>query len=268
MLRSDAKRECPRCRTKDPVIIEDKKTRGRTMSLKVQCTGCDWRGELIDYKKHVTERCVSRVVQCGYGCGLYYKASDVAIHQEEECTKRPYDVIVEYYERKIRYLDEKHSQKVEGLEKEGQQLVESYKQRINAMEEERDVSNREHIEQVQTLKEKHSQQVERLEKESEQQIEEYEERLKTVQEEMDNCKKTHADEICSLKDKYTQHIGSLEEKHSKQLQSLQDKLKDESKAVKVQRTADLSKIKKHKREIEESREKILELSSKVDAHGE
>ena len=238
------------------------------MSLKVQCTSCDWRGELIDYNKHVTERCVSRVVQCGYGCGLYYKASDVAIHQEEECTKRPYDVIVGYYERKIQCQQEKHSQQVEGLEKEGQERAESYRQRINAMEEERDASNRDHIEQVQTLTEKHSQQAERLEKESKQQIEEYEERLKTVRGEMANCKKTHADEIWSLKDKYAQHVGSLEEKHSQQLRSLQDQWKDESKAVKVQRTADLSKLKKHEREIEESREKILELNSKVDAFSE
>ena len=123
MLRSDAKRECPQCRTKDHQVILDRKTRRQTMSLKVQCTSCDWRGELIDYSKHVTERCVSRVVQCGYGCGLYYKASDVAIHQEEECTKRPYDVIVGYYERKIQCQDleiqrlkEKYSQQVERLE--------------------------------------------------------------------------------------------------------------------------------------------------------
>ncbi len=121
------------------------------MSLKVQCTSCDWRGELIDYNKHVTERCVSRVVQCGYGCGLYYKTSDVAIHQEEECTKRPYDVIVGYYERKIQCQD-----------LEIQRLAESYRQRVRAMEEERDAINRDHIEQVQTLKQKHSQQMESL----------------------------------------------------------------------------------------------------------
>ena len=152
MLRSDAKRECPQCRTKDHLVVEDRKTKGRSMSLKVQCTSCDWRGELIDYNKHVTERCVSRVVQCGYGCGLYYKASDVAIHQEEECTKRPYDVIVGYYQRKIQCQD-----------LEIQRLAESYRQRVSALEEERDASNRDHIEQVQTLKQKYSQQVERLE---------------------------------------------------------------------------------------------------------
>ena len=34
------------------------------MSLKVKCNNgdCDWRGELVDYNNHITDKCPNRVV--------------------------------------------------------------------------------------------------------------------------------------------------------------------------------------------------------------
>ena len=73
------------------------------MSLKVKCTNgdCEWRGELVDYNNHITDKCPNRVVQCQYDCGLYFMASEISVHEEEECTKRPYEVVVQYYEKKV-----------------------------------------------------------------------------------------------------------------------------------------------------------------------
>ena len=71
------------------------------MSLKVKCTNgdCEWRGELVDYNNHITDKCPNCVVQCRYDCGLYFMASEVSVHEEEECTKRPYEAVVQYYEK-------------------------------------------------------------------------------------------------------------------------------------------------------------------------
>ena len=119
MIRSDAGSECPQCRDTSHLVVPDKKTRGHTMSLKVKCTNrdCEWRGELVDYNKHITDKCPNRVVQCQYDCGLYFMASEVSVHEEEECTKRPYEVVVQYYEKQMSSLEEKHKEEKNRAEK-------------------------------------------------------------------------------------------------------------------------------------------------------
>ena len=109
MIRSDAGSECPQCRDTSHLVVPDRKTKGQTMSLKVKCINgdCEWNGELVDYNKHITDKCPNRVVQCQYDCGLYYMASEVSVHEEGECDKRPYEVVVQYYEKQMSLLEEK-----------------------------------------------------------------------------------------------------------------------------------------------------------------
>ena len=109
MIRSDAGSECPQCRDTSHLVVPDRKTKGQTMSLKVKCINgdCEWRGELVDYNKHITDKCPNRVVQCQYDCGLYYMASEVSVHEEGECDRRPYEVVVQYYEKQMSLLEEK-----------------------------------------------------------------------------------------------------------------------------------------------------------------
>ena len=98
------------------------------MSLKVKCTNgdCEWRGELIDYSKHVVETCPNRVLQCKYDCSQYFLAKDIATHELEECIKRPVEQIVEQFkwkhQQQIEKLREEHEQKVLALQKEIQKL--------------------------------------------------------------------------------------------------------------------------------------------------
>ena len=95
MIRFDAGSVCPQYRDTSHLMVPDEKTKGWIMSLKVKCTNGDreWRGELVDYNKHITDKCPNRVVQCQYNCGLYFMASEVSVHEEEECTKRPSEVV-------------------------------------------------------------------------------------------------------------------------------------------------------------------------------
>ena len=95
------------------------------MSLKVKCINgdCEWRGELVDYNKHITDKCPNRVVQCRYDCGLYFMASKVSVHEEEECTKRPYEVVVQYYEKQAEAIREFYEQQMILLEEKMEEKV-------------------------------------------------------------------------------------------------------------------------------------------------
>ena len=136
MIRSDAGSECPLCRDTSHLVVPDKKTKGQTMSLKVKCINgdCEWRGELVDYNNHITDKCPNRVVQCQYDCGLYFMASEVSVHEEEECTKRPYEVVVQYYEKQMSSLEEKHKQEKSRLEGRCQLLNEEKLSTVNEAE--------------------------------------------------------------------------------------------------------------------------------------
>ena len=141
MIRTDAGSECPQCRDTSHLVVPDKKTKGQTMSLKVKCNNgdCEWRGELVDYNKHITDKCSNRVVQCQYNCGLYFLASEVSVHEEEECTKRPYEVVVLYYEKQAEATREWHQQQMNTVQTKQQQqmsiLEEKHKQEKSRLEE-------------------------------------------------------------------------------------------------------------------------------------
>ena len=117
MIHSDVGSDCPICHDTSHLVVPDRKTKGQTMSLKVKCTNgdCEWRGELVDYNNHITDKCPNRVVQCQYDCGLYFMANEVSVHEEEECTKRPYEVVVQYYEKQMNLLEDKHKQEKKKL---------------------------------------------------------------------------------------------------------------------------------------------------------
>ena len=92
--------QCPCCRSTDHTAILDKRTRGRILSLKVKCpfSECSWTGQLLDLPAH---KCPYAVVQCQYGCGEYYFASCISIHEEEYCPKRPYELIVRSFKSQL-----------------------------------------------------------------------------------------------------------------------------------------------------------------------
>ena len=136
MVRSDAGSECPQCHETSHLVVPDKRTERHTMSLKVKCTNedCEWTGELVDYNNHITDKCPNRAVQCQYNCGLYFMANEVSVHEEEEYTKRPYEVVVQYYEKLIETVQTKQQQQMnlceEKHKKETSQLEEQHKERL------------------------------------------------------------------------------------------------------------------------------------------
>ena len=156
MARSNAKSDCPQCRDKDHLIVPDKRTNGRTMSLRVKCTSCTWTGKLIDYNQHNTEKCPDRIIQCQYGCGLYYKINDIIVHEEQDCTKRPSDVIIRYYEKRLVTMEEKYSDMI-ALEQRHQEevitIAERHEEEVTATITER------HEEEVTTITERHKEEV-------------------------------------------------------------------------------------------------------------
>ena len=107
------------------------------MSLKVKCTNgdCEWRGELVDYNNHITDKCPNRVVQCQYDCGLYFMASEVSVHEEEECTKRPYEVVVQYYEKQAEATRELYEQQVILLEEKMEEKTTQAEESMRIMDE-------------------------------------------------------------------------------------------------------------------------------------
>ena len=117
--------------------VHDKKLEQEIMSLKVKCTNgdCEWRGELVDYNNHITDKCPNRVVQCQYDCGLYFMASEVSVHEEEECTKRPYEVVVQYYEKQAEATRELYEQQVILLEEKMEEKTTQAEESMRIMDE-------------------------------------------------------------------------------------------------------------------------------------
>ena len=124
MLHTNAKEKCPQCRSIKHVEFPDRRLEQEMMSLKVKCTNedCEWKGELVDYNNHITDKCPNRVVQCQYDCGLYFMASEVSVHEEEECTKRPYEVVVQYYEKQAEATREFYEHQIILLEEKQEKL--------------------------------------------------------------------------------------------------------------------------------------------------
>ena len=123
---TNTSKACPHCHsTSLTVPVHDKRLEQEIMSLKVKCTNgdCEWRGELVDYNNHITDKCPNCVVQCQYDCGLYFMASEVSVHEEEECTKRPYEVVVQYYEKQAEATRELYEQQIILLEKKMEEKV-------------------------------------------------------------------------------------------------------------------------------------------------
>ena len=129
---TNTSKACPHCySTSLTVPVHDKRLEQKIMSLKVKCTNedCEWRGELVDYNNHITGKCPNRVVQCQYDCGLYFMASEVSVHEEEECTKRPYEIVVQYYEKQAeatRELYEHLEKKMEKYQQQGEKMEEKF----------------------------------------------------------------------------------------------------------------------------------------------
>ena len=133
MKRVDAQSSCPHCRKTCPIVVPDLRAKGQTMSLKVQCIDgdCTWRGELTDYNNHITEKCPNRVVQCQYGCGLCFISKEVEVHEREECTHRPYEVL----EESSRIMKERYEMMIGDLEARIQSLEKEVEERKCQFEE-------------------------------------------------------------------------------------------------------------------------------------
>ena len=100
-VRADNK-PCPCCNARGFDCFEDKRLKRSLNEFKVHCInkkqGCLWVGELGELEKHLNsnppqdkqlEGCQFTKVQCLY-CTEPFQHSDVEVHQNDECLKRPF----------------------------------------------------------------------------------------------------------------------------------------------------------------------------------
>ena len=89
------------------------------MDLKVKCTSrdCDWNGKLIDYNDHITNKCCNRVVQCKLGCEQYFMASELSVHEEEECIKRNRSTVLQRCVKKTESIKEEYKRNIDHVQR-------------------------------------------------------------------------------------------------------------------------------------------------------
>ena len=104
----DKNESCPKCRATAYQIFPDADRQRYIRGLQVYCSnkkcGCTWKGELINLSGHINKGkrvgdCPFQVVHCCYWkrptfkrilCSVTMKRADLANHEENECTGRPY----------------------------------------------------------------------------------------------------------------------------------------------------------------------------------
>ena len=106
----------------------DKRTRGKVLGLRVQCSkdGCDWEGEFGDLERHLSNKCLYVEKVCPHGCGQSYPRHLLQSHQTDECPQRPLHLQLESVQRRL-------TQKYELLQ---QQLLKHLEQQEKKHEEE------------------------------------------------------------------------------------------------------------------------------------
>ena len=125
---------CPCCRSDDFSKFLDKRTRGELFGQRVRCENCKckWKGELLDFEKHISGECLYAPEICQYGCGKYYYRYILPVHEQDECSNRPLHVIIESSQtnkKKLTELEVKYQEQGVLLNK-YKSLVEKYEMEI------------------------------------------------------------------------------------------------------------------------------------------
>ena len=94
---------------------------------------CSWTGQLLDLPAH---KCPYAVVQCQYGCGEYYFASCISVHEEEYCPKRPYELIVRSFESQLAMTSSSYEKRLMLKDKVIQRLEEEKEASVKQLQEE------------------------------------------------------------------------------------------------------------------------------------
>ena len=125
---------CPCCRSDAFSKFLDKRTRGELFGQRVRCENreCKWKGELLDFEKHISGECLYAPEICQYGCGKYYYRYILPVHEQDECSNRPLHVIIESSQtskKKLTELEVKYQEQGVLLNK-YKSLVEKYEMEI------------------------------------------------------------------------------------------------------------------------------------------
>ena len=93
---------CPKCNTKNFKTLENRTLKISLYAFRIHCTykqqGCQWLGELGQLDNHLNynptkdkqlEGCQFSQIKCRY-CFTLYQRSDILIHQDDQCPRRPY----------------------------------------------------------------------------------------------------------------------------------------------------------------------------------
>ena len=90
-------------------------------------------GGLFELPAH---KCPYAVVQCQYGCGEYYFASCISVHEEENCPKRPYELIVSSFESQLAVNSSSYEKRLMLKDKVIQRLEEENEASVKQLREE------------------------------------------------------------------------------------------------------------------------------------
>ena len=96
---------CPTCRERFTHFLEkdvDRQILGRNVRCSRNADGCEWIGQLRHLDKHVRDECKWTPVQCRLaGCSVSIPRHQIAVHEQEECPRRPMEVKFEIFTRKM-----------------------------------------------------------------------------------------------------------------------------------------------------------------------
>ena len=105
---------CPMCRTYEFKTLIDRDFERQVLNLRVNCDlkarGCGWVSELRRLDEHLRV-CPHVEVACKYNCGYRCPRQDMPVHEEDECNRRPLELVlikkIEVLERKVTTLEQK-----------------------------------------------------------------------------------------------------------------------------------------------------------------
>ena len=221
-----AGRPCPICRERGFKMLIDKEHERKILALKVNCKykadGCPWAGELRHIERpHLSNKCHYVPTACIYQCGYMCKRSDICVHEEEECERRPPDVILR---QKVKLLEKKSENQSESLVaqeetiKEQRKLIEDQRVRLEEVNDKLMQLQNEMTE----FKNKEKEDVEGLRGVVEEEKKEREKKLIAKSEEMKNTLEIRLKEV---QDKIIREIVNEKERNLREeIQKLNNKL--------------------------------------------
>ena len=95
----------------------DRSQQRKVLELNVRCAGkkdgCQWVGELRHVVSHEREECDWVVMECSYQCGAHLPRRLMAEHEYDMCPRRPMDVKLESF---MKRMEERHEKEMEKME--------------------------------------------------------------------------------------------------------------------------------------------------------